>query len=262
MTTKILDGLDLNGQRGANASDPSVGTDLATKQYVDNLVAGLSPKDSVTAAPTANVTVANPGTAVFDGVTVTAGQSLALMNQTTQSENGLYVFNGSTSALTRRSDAATGAELQGAFFTIDQGSTYGDTMYYVSTDNIVLGTTAIAFSRFAPGLVYNAGNGISISGTTIAAVAAAGGGVSVGGTGIGIDHTKVPLLYATSIGDNSATVIDVNHNLGTKDVIVQVFENATGDQVLINPNRPTVNKVTFTFPSAPTTNQYRVVVHG
>jgi len=262
MTTKVLDGLDLNGQRAGNASDPSSGTDLATKQYVDNVVAGLSPKDSVAAAPTANVTVANPGTAVFDGVSVTAGQSLALMNQTDATQNGLYVFNGAGSALTRRSDAATGAELQGAFFTVDAGTVNGDTMYYVATDAITLGTTPIGFARFAPGLVYTAGNGISISGTSIAAAAAAGGGALVDGTGIKIDHTKVPLMYSTSVGDGAATSIDVTHNLGTKDVQVQVFEVATGDQVLINPNRATVNKVTLVFPSAPSASQYRVVVFG
>ena len=48
-----------------------------------------------------NIDVTNPGTAVFDGVTLTAGQHLLLIGQSTQTENGLWVFATSSTALTR-----------------------------------------------------------------------------------------------------------------------------------------------------------------
>ena len=71
-----------------------------------------NPKAPCTAAATGNVTISNPGTAVFDGVTLTSGQSLLIPNQTdiNQTQNGIYIFNGSSSALTRRSDSASGKD--------------------------------------------------------------------------------------------------------------------------------------------------------
>jgi hypothetical protein len=55
---KFGNGIDLAGQRGVNVGDPSSATDAANKQYVDAFVRGLSWKDEVVAASTANGTLA------------------------------------------------------------------------------------------------------------------------------------------------------------------------------------------------------------
>lgn len=54
MAKKLLSGIDLTNQRGINFADPTAATDAVTKQYVDNLSAGLSWKDEVRAATTTN----------------------------------------------------------------------------------------------------------------------------------------------------------------------------------------------------------------
>jgi hypothetical protein len=68
--------------------------------------------------------------------------------------------------------------------------------------------------------------------------------------------------YATDIGNGSATDIVVTHGLETRDVVVQVYDNATFDRVDADVDHTTTNTVTIGFAVAPTTNQYRVVVLG
>jgi hypothetical protein len=68
------------------------------------------------------------------------------------------------------------------------------------------------------------------------------------------------LRYKASIGDGSTTAIAVTHNLGTEDVIVQLFDNSTKETVYADVARNTVNQVTVTFASAPATNAIRVLI--
>lgn len=67
--------------------------------------------------------------------------------------------------------------------------------------------------------------------------------------------------FAATIGDGVATSIDVTHNLGTRDVQVQCWKNAsTWDLVYPDVQAATTSKVTLIFATAPATNAYRVVV--
>ncbi|MFN4328287.1 MAG: hypothetical protein ACK4FF_05370 [Limnobacter sp.] len=96
MARQQLSDLDFNNQaRPINLPDPTAPQHAATKAYVDSAVEGLAWKDSVRASTTANVTLSNPGTAVFDGVTLVANDRLLVRNQTAPAENGIYIFNGS-----------------------------------------------------------------------------------------------------------------------------------------------------------------------
>ena len=53
------------------------------------------------------------------------------------------------------------------------------------------------------------------------------------------------------------------HNLGTKDVTVQIFENNTSyAQVEADVEHTSENYVRINFASAPTSNEYRVVIVG
>ena len=68
--------------------------------------------------------------------------------------------------------------------------------------------------------------------------------------------------HAATIGNNSDTAIAVTHNLGTDDVVVEVYDASTKETVICDVDRTSTNAVTLTFSTAPDTNAIRVVVIG
>jgi len=67
-------------------------------------------------------------------------------------------------------------------------------------------------------------------------------------------------FYATSIGDGSATSYTVTHNLGSQDVIVQLYDASSLDTVFADVVRTSTSVVTIDFATAPTANDIRVLV--
>jgi hypothetical protein len=67
--------------------------------------------------------------------------------------------------------------------------------------------------------------------------------------------------YTANIGDGTNVSYTVNHALGTRDVQCTVYRNATPyDEVIVDVQHTDANNVTFLFSTAPTTNQFRVVI--
>jgi hypothetical protein len=91
---------------------PTDAADAATKAYVDSAAQGIDWKASVRAATTINVTLASDleDGDTLDGVTLATGDRVLVKNQSTGSENGIYVVKVS-GAPDRSTDADTGAEL-------------------------------------------------------------------------------------------------------------------------------------------------------
>jgi hypothetical protein len=69
--------------------------------------------------------------------------------------------------------------------------------------------------------------------------------------------------YAVAIGDGTNTSYTVTHNLGSRDVVVQVTEAASPyAQVIADVEMTSTSAVTIKFAVAPTSGQYRVTVIG
>jgi len=65
---------------------------------------------------------------------------------------------------------------------------------------------------------------------------------------------------AANVGDGESIVFAVTHNLNSRDVIVQIYDNTTYDTIYTDVVRTSVNVVTITFATAPASNRYRVLV--
>lgn len=263
MAIKFTQITDHTNQRIINVASPTLDTDAANKIYVDNIAQGLTWKAAARVASTGNVTLATPG-ATIDGKTLANGDRVLLKDQTTGTENGIYIFNGAASALTRAADADTSSEVTaGMALSIAEGTVNGDKTYVLVTDNpITLGTTSLTFSLMngGSGVTYTAGNGIDTTGNAIAVKLPASSGLIVGGTGLQIDTTMVTKKAATIV--TASNPFTFTHNLNTTDVVVEVYEISSGATVWCEVIRTSANAINLAFATTPTNGVYKVVVHG
>ena len=191
--------VDVGGKRVGNAANPTQSTDLATKAYVDSLSNGLDVKASVRAATTANITLSN--TQTIDGVALSVGDRVLVKNQTTGSQNGIYVV--ASGAWTRATDFDNSPDVEvspGTFFFVEEGTTQADNGYVVSNDTaITIGTTAITFSQFSGAGQITAGAGLTKSGNTLDVVGTADR-ITVATDSVDIASTYVGQTSITTLG--------------------------------------------------------------
>lgn len=251
----------MNSQKITGLATPTAGTDAANKDYVDGVASGLDVKASVRAATTGNITLS--GTQTIDGVSVVAGNRVLVKNQTTGSQNGIYVV--AAGAWTRATDADSAAEVTPGMFTfVEQGTANGDTGWVLTNDGaITVGTTALTFAQFSGAGTYTAGNGLTLTGSSFAVTPAASGGISVAAGGVSVDPTIVARKFSATVGDGSATSFVLTHNLNTRAVLVSVYTNSGAyEEVMCDVEKTSVNTVTLRFATAPTAAQYAVAIIG
>ena len=119
------------------------------------------------AATTENITLS--GAQTIDGVSVVAGDRVLVKNQTDASENGIYVA--SATAWARSADADEDDEVTGGMFVfVEEGTMWADTGWVLATDGaITVDTTDLNFAQFSGAGAYEAGNGLTRSGTIFSA---------------------------------------------------------------------------------------------
>jgi hypothetical protein len=179
---------------GTVSTTPTSANDLVNKTYVDTLAAsGIHFHQPVRVEAPINLnatynngtagvgaTLTNAGTQaalVIDGVTVSVADRVLVYQQTTQTQNGIYVVSdvgsGSTNwILTRSSDADTyvinsAAGLsEGSTVFVQQGATGSGETYTCNTTGVItFGTTNITFAQISSAQIYSAGTGLTLSGT-------------------------------------------------------------------------------------------------
>jgi len=197
--------VSLNSQKITNLATPTNSGDAASKQYVDNVSQGLDVKDSVKVASTTNGTLSSAfaNGQTVDGITLATNDRILLKDQTTQTENGIYIVNAS-GAPTRADDFANGATVAGAFAFVEQGTANADSGFVVTSNkgSDVVGTNNIVFAQFSgSGSGVSAGNGLDKVGSVMSVDLKANGGLVIESTEIAVDLAASSITGTLAIGD-------------------------------------------------------------
>jgi hypothetical protein len=246
----------LNLPAPASANEPARLADL------NSAVEGLAWKDSCRVATQANLNLSSPGSSI-DGVTMAAGDRVLVKAQTTPSENGIYVWNGAAVAMSRALDASTAAELEQAVTTVEEGTSAGSSFRQTAV-NFTLDSGSVTWTLF--------GASAPPASETTAGIAEL---ATQSETDTGTDDARIvtPLKlknwsnakkkHMADVGDGSATQYDISHNFNTRDVQVTVYRNSSPwDDVICDVERSDANTVRLRFATAPSNNQFRVVIVG
>ena len=152
ISTQASNNVTISGGSVTGLGSPSSNSDAATKSYVDQAVAGLRTRTIAECATTSNVNLSNGLEAgdSIDGVTLVAGDRVLVKDQSTASENGLYLAV-SSGASSRDPEHDSIAELSGGMVVVNQGSTNDNKIFLCTTDNTgSVGSTSITYTVVTP----------------------------------------------------------------------------------------------------------------
>lgn len=301
---------------------------------IQGILNGLPPRQACKVISTSAITLS--GTQTIDGVSLMVGDRVLVAGQggSTSSahiNNGIYVV--SAGAWTRAADADSSEEtIPGMFVPVNEGSSYGDTQWFLLTDGVITpGTTPQRYDRYGASDAVVAGDGLERDGNVLSVKSADTDQLSVSASGVGVVPSFIAYLldlanstgnlatnritgllayirgvklnefaapdgdvslsgnkitnlaapvdstdaatkgyidakvgnrfYSTLIGNNSATSFTVTHSLDSKQVIVQVYSDATGATVEADVVRTTANAVSVSFDGVtPANDEFRVLV--
>lgn len=257
--------LDFQGaNRASNLAPPQSSGDAATKEYVDNKFGALNYKANVFTASTTNVNIASPGSSIGGATVTTTFPRVGLFGQTDKSQEGIYIWNGASSPMTRADDANTWDELRNAVVTVDTGTLAG-VRYRQTVITGTLGTTAMSWqvdssasppatttqsgvSRHATQAEVDAGLALTPNAVVTPDVLAS--------------WSQRPRRMEGNIGDGTSTTFNLTHNFNTRFVHVTVFLNSGQyDDILVEKRRTDANTVQIEFTGiVPASNSFSYLI--
>ena len=165
-SSNIAKDLSINNYKLTNVAAGVSGTDAINLNQLQSYVAGLSWKGAVVAASTANIDLATGGLLTIDGVALTAGNRVLVKNQTTSSENGIYIV--AAGAWTRATDFdALADSINSAAVFVQQGATQNDTGWTQTAEVVTFGTDPVVWTQFNGAAGITAGIGLNKVGNQI-----------------------------------------------------------------------------------------------
>ena len=262
--------VDVGNFRIQNLGTPNSASDAATKQYVDDVAQGLNIHDSCQAATpntlaiiTAGVVTYNNGASgvganlvttgsfnLIDGVNVqTIGTRILVKNEANAAHNGIYVWSNAT-VITRAVDFNSVPEVEAGDFTFVTGGTEYDNTGWVQVSTVTtIGTDPIDFVQFSGAGTYQAGLGLTLTGTVFSVnvdnttTEIAGGNVVVKANAQ-LTTPNIGAATGTSInltGNVLANNVNSNNKITTVDI--DVSGNVIASNISANANL-TVNNAT------------------
>src|SRR5210317_112610 len=152
IATQDANNVSVSGGSITGLGDPSVSSEAATKNYVDQAVAGLRTRVIAEAATTANIdlTADLQNGDTLDGVTLVTGDRVLVKDQTDATENGLYIVVASGTA-SRDPEHDTIAELSGQMIVVNQGTVNDNKIFLCTTDSdATIGVSNITYTVITP----------------------------------------------------------------------------------------------------------------
>ena len=194
--------VSLNSQTITNLADPVNTQDAATRGFVEATSQGLDVKDSCVAATTGNITIStalNNGD-TLDGVTLSTNDRVLVKDQSTSSQNGIYVVGSSPS---RAVDLAAGADAAGMFTFIEQGTVNADNGFVCTSNkgSAVVGTNNLTYAQFSGAGQITTADGIQKSGNTISVDLKSNGGLVIESTEIAVDLSASSITGTLAVSD-------------------------------------------------------------
>ena len=209
-------------------ADPTQALQAATKQYVDSVAEGLHIHASTATATTANISDLADPPASLDGVTLTDQMRVLVKNQSTTSQNGIYVYDLATTALVRASDFDTSEEIQGGDFVfVTGGNTYDNTGWVQTATVTTVGTDPILWDQFSGAGTYLAGNGLQLDGSVFSIDTSVTVDLSTAQTLTSKTLTS-PVISGLYLSDNE---IVIEGDPDTNETRL-IFTNPTADRVI------------------------------
>ena len=231
----------------ASATNPVTGVTptsdnhFATKSYVDGVSQGLDVKDSCVAATTGNITIAtalNNGD-TLDGVSLSTNDRVLVKDQSSASENGIYIVGSSPA---RADDLAAGADAAGMFTFVEKGTFNADNGFVCSSDkgSAVVGTNNLTFVQFSGAGQITAGDGLDKSANTLSVDLKSNGGLVIESTEIAVDLSASSITGTLAVSDGgtgstsaSAARTALGLAIGTN---VQAFDAQLSDVAGLTPS--------------------------
>ena len=206
--------VSFNSQNITNVADPVNAQDAATKGFVEATSQGLDIKGSCVAATTGNITIStalNNGD-TLDGVTLATNDRVLVKDQSTASQNGIYVVGSSPA---RADDLAAGSDAAGMFTFVEQGTVNADNGFVCTSNkgSAVTGTNNLTFAQFSGAGQITTADGLQKSGNTISVDLKANGGLVIESAEIALDLAAssitgtLPVNKLTSV---TATATELN----------------------------------------------------
>ena len=200
--------VSFNSQTITNLADPVNTQDAATRGFVEATSQGLDVKDSCKAATTGNITIStalNNGD-TLDGVSLATNDRVLVKDQSTASENGIYIVGSSPA---RADDLAAGSDAAGMFTFVEQGTVNADNGFVCTSNkgSAVVGTNNLTYAQFSGAGQITAGDGLDKSGNTLSVDIKANSGIILDNSEISLklDASSITGTLAISDGGTGAT---------------------------------------------------------
>ena len=233
--------VSLNSQTITDVADPVNAQDAATKGFVEATSQGLDVKNSCKAATTGNITIStalNNGD-TLDGVTLATNDRVLVKDQSTASQNGIYIVGSSPA---RADDLAAGADAAGMFTFVEQGTVNADNGFVCTSNkgSAVVGTNNLTFAQFSGAGQITAGDGLDKSGNTLSIDLKSNGGLAFESTELALNLSGSSITGTLAISDGgtgatsaSAARTALGLAIGTN---VQAFDQQLADIAGLTPS--------------------------